>query len=178
MAEERVWIGADPGGKNSFGLAILSDGGAVSTACVSCASEALKWIDVEPAGVGIDAPMWWSAGTSGDRQADQWIRSEYSISGGTVQAANSLRGAALIQGALFAESLRQRYPGVRITEAHPKAVLLALQCSAADFFARFGFNITIGNEHERDALIAAIAAREGFSGRWSRDLVLERLEDR
>jgi hypothetical protein len=31
-------------------------------------------------------------------------------------------------------------------------------------------------EHERDAILSAVAAREGFEGRWSNDLALNRLQ--
>ena len=120
------WVGADPGGKNKFGLALLSASGEVSTACVSCADEAVAKIDSPPLGVGVDAPLWWSSGPSSDRKADQWIRKKYGIRSGTVQTANSLRGAALVQAAMFILRLREKFPAVRVTEAHPKAVALAL----------------------------------------------------
>jgi hypothetical protein len=93
-----------------------------------------------------------------------------------VQASNSLRGAVLVQGALFADGLRRGFSEIGITESHPKAVLRALGVSYDDFFFRFGIDPGTTNEHERDALIAAVAAREGFSGRWRRDLALERLD--
>ena len=37
-----MWVGADPGGKNKFGVAILHDDGTFKTFCVSCADEALE----------------------------------------------------------------------------------------------------------------------------------------
>jgi predicted nuclease with RNAse H fold len=54
---ERLWIGADPGGKKSFGLAMLQGDSPVRTVCVSSAREALEWIKGVPDGAGIDAPM-------------------------------------------------------------------------------------------------------------------------
>jgi hypothetical protein len=128
-----MWIGVDPGGKDAFGLAILKDDGRFSTYCLSCADEAIRYIRERPAGIGIDAPMWWSSGPSGDRLADQWIRKRHKIHAGTVQAANSLRGAALVQGVLFAERARQLFPAVPITESHPKAVQRALHSCALQF---------------------------------------------
>lgn len=92
---DKVWIGVDPGGKGNFGVAVLRSGKPAETWCVDCADEAVETIaqrlESAPAGVGIDAPMWWSSGLSGDRLADQWIRSQYGLSGGNVQTANSLR---------------------------------------------------------------------------------------
>ena len=87
-------------------------------------------------GVGIDAPMWWSASRGGGRKADEKLRKRYGISSGTVQSVNSLKGAALIGGALLASRVRQEFPGTRITESHPKALLRALQLDETSFAAR------------------------------------------
>jgi predicted nuclease with RNAse H fold len=124
-----------------------------------------------PAGVGVDAPLWWSSGRSGDRQADQWLRTKYGFSGGQVQTANSLRGAALVQGAMFVQRMREHFPGLGVTETHPKAVWKALGMKSWDAFAkRFAVTVEIQGEHERDAVISAVSAREGFEGRWLNDL--------
>lgn len=171
----RSWLGADPGGKGAFGVALLYEDGSVEAACLSCAQDALDWLKGEPSAAGIDAPMWWSAGPSGDRLSDQWLRRTYGLRSGTVQTANSLRGAALVQGALFAEGLRKRYPALPITETHPKALLLAFKLSEMEFLERYGLGYAARLEHERDAVISAVAAREGFTGRWPRNLALERL---
>jgi len=39
---DQVWIGADPGGKGNFGLAILESNGSASTYCVDCTDEAVQ----------------------------------------------------------------------------------------------------------------------------------------
>jgi predicted nuclease with RNAse H fold len=177
-----VWIGADPGGRRCFGLAILAADGSARMWCVSFADEAIEVISQEVtseiAGVGVDAPLWWSSGWSSGRRADQWLRDEFGLSGGEVQAPNSLRGAALVQGVMFVERMRERLPQVRVTETHPKALLKALGTRTPDAFAkRFGIKASIRgrSEHERDALISAVAAREGFEGRWPNDLSSIRL---
>ena len=138
--------------------------------------EAVKAVTAmgKPLGLGIDAPMWWSAGEGGGRRADARLRERYGISGGTVQSGNSLQGAALIGGALLASRLREAFPGLRITESHPKALLLALRLDGVQFAARYGIQTNWGNEHERDAAIAAVCAREGFEGRWPTDLAKQR----
>ncbi|MEO8275813.1 MAG: hypothetical protein ABI639_06305 [Thermoanaerobaculia bacterium] len=109
--------------------------------------------------------------------ADQWIRKTYGLSGGEVQTANSLRGAALVQGAMFATRIRDRFPSVPITEAHPKVVMKVLRAKTWARFAR-QFSVVApprpSSDHERDATISAVSAREGFEGRWKRDLSLER----
>lgn len=171
-----MWFGADPGGSKAFGVAVLHDDGTFDTAVVSSADEALAWFDGEPAGVGIDAPLWWSSGKSSDRQADRFIRTTHRIHPGTVQTANSLKGAVLVQGVMLAYRLRQRFPNVPITEAHPKALLKAEGLStweaAAAAYRLVGLP---ASEHERDALLGAVAAREGVEGRWQIDLAARRL---
>ena len=145
-----AWFGADPGGANAFGVALLRSDGSFESAVVSCADEAIDWLRKAPAEIeaaGIDAPMWWSSGKSGDREADRCIRKMFGKSSATVQTANSLRGAVLVQGVLLAMRLRAGSPELPITEAHPKALLKALwpqrSTSAAlrsEIAARFGLD--------------------------------------
>src|SRR5262245_26946945 len=116
------WFGADPGGKNNFGVAILRHDGTYRTSCVDCADDAVAWMTERPDGIGIDCPLWWSSSRSSDRFADRWLRAQ-GVPAGTVQTANSLRGAALVQGTMFAFRARERYARVPVTEAHPKALL-------------------------------------------------------
>ena len=164
-----VWIGCDPGGAGAFGVAWVDDFGSGAAATVSGVSEALAWISERPKGLGVDAPLWWSAQTSGRRLADSWVRSGYSIASGPVQTANSLRGAAVVQGP---ELCRLRFGDLPVTETHPKA----LKLDWGDLVRLYGLDVNVGNEHERDAAIGALAAREGFSGRWSLDLSERRSE--
>jgi predicted nuclease with RNAse H fold len=190
-----AWFGADPGGAEAFGVALLHSGGSFECAVVSCADEAVEWLEKMPAPVeaaGVDAPLWWSSAASGERNADRYLRNRLKSAGakdvgGTVQSTNSLRGAVLIQGALLATALRRRWPELPITEAHPKALLKAQWPDASKngppwekIAERFRLD---GREpsdderkDERDALLAAVAAREGSTGQWTRDLALcERL---
>ncbi len=39
-----VWFGADPGGQNSFGTALLYDNGTFETGITSYADETMKWL--------------------------------------------------------------------------------------------------------------------------------------
>lgn len=179
----KTWIGADPGGLHNFGLAILQPDGSAYTVCVNCADEAVdevrRKVNLQPGGVGVDAPLWWSSGVSSGRQADRWLRETYGLSGGQVQAPNSLRGAALVQGMMFVQRLRELFPGVGVTESHPKAVLAAMKVeSDSAFFRHFAVRRerVDHSEHERDAIVSAVAAREGFEGRWLNDLSVRRGE--
>ena len=169
---KHCWVGTDPGGKNAFGLAFVNMSGHVTCATVSSVDEAVKKITTigEPLALGIDAPMWWSACEGAGRMADARLRIRYGISSGTIQSGNSLKGAALIGGALLASRIREEFPGIRITESHPKALLLAMGIDEGRFAARFGVEMGWRNEHERDAVVAAICAREGFEGRWPANL--------
>lgn len=193
----RVWVGADPGGEGSFGMAFIDAQGGIDCNTVSSVDDAVKFIaakKVEPYGLGIDAPMWWSSRKGGGRKVDEKLRRAYGIPSGTVQQPNSLRGAALIGGAMLAFRIRNKYPEIHITESHPKALLRAFDSKnseelqearicileALDLCAKDVLNEfpTSGkrfrNDHERDAIIAAVCAREGFSSSWSTDLACDR----
>ena len=178
MDRNDVWIGADPGGQNHFGISELFADGTTRTDCVSSAREAAEWIQGTPLGAGIDAPMWLSSAKRGDRKADRWLRCKYgNASPGKVLAINSLYGAVLAQGAMFAVELRRRFAELPITEAHPGLFLRAWgrrfdeSRRFDELKQHFGIHADPGiSDHERDAVIAALAAREGFTGCWTRDL--------
>ena len=173
----RFWVGADPGGKNNFGLAFLDAAGKqLDCDTVSSVDEAVRQIvrNGAPLGLGIDAPMWWSSREGAGRKADARIRSTYGIPSGTVQSANSLKGAALVGGMMLALQIREIFPDTRITETHPKALLHAFKLDGTGFAGRFKTPTGWCNDHERDATIGAVCAREGFEGRWTFDLARQR----
>ncbi|MDE2970759.1 MAG: DUF429 domain-containing protein [Acidobacteriota bacterium] len=169
---ESFWVGADPGGAGNFGLAFLYDGpGAPDLMTVSSVDEAVAAIAKkgEPRGLGADGPLWWSSREGAGRLVDESLRDRYKIHPGTIQSANSLRGSALVGGAMLVHRLRERLPDLRVTESHPKALLEA------------GFDSLLtetkheaDNLHERDALLAAMCARKGFTNCWNTDLATER----
>ena len=173
-----VWIGADPGGKGKFGVCVLDWAGTAFTCAVSSADEAVaeiaRRVDGVLAGAGVDAPLWWSSGAGGGRRADQWLRDRYGLPGGEVQSANSLQGAALLQAAMFVQRIRERFGDVPVTESHPKALLRALALDGSGFQGRFGITGVSRTEDERDAMVSAVVAREGFTGRWTHDLSQDR----
>jgi hypothetical protein len=72
---------------------------------------------------------------------------------------------------MFVLRIREVFPDVPVTECHPKALLNAIARDSWDVFARdFAITATPSNEHIRDAIVAAVAARESFSGTWTHDL--------
>ena len=171
----RYWLGIDPGGEHKFGVAKLYPSGTFETKTCSSVEGALSLIDSVPMGVGIDCPLWWSAGRSGVRQADKWIRSEYCLPSRNVQSVNRMCGAVLVQGILFAMLLRHRFPDVLITESHPKAVAVALSLrTEVSILQKFNLSGRWNSEDERDALIAALCAQQGFTGNWTIDLAATR----
>jgi len=123
-----------------------------------------------------NAPLWWSSGRSGGRLVDKWLRDKYRSKNIKVLELNSLWGSVLVQGAMFVVRMREEFSEVGtvgLTETHPKAVLKALKLDAEGaFFQEYGVQPTSTQitEHERDAVISAVAAREGFEGRWAHDL--------
>ncbi len=167
---DQVWIssmyilGFDPGGENAFGwvvalanqdnLQILECG--VCTGAGNAIHSAAKRISVPPVSIGIDAPLFWVM--QGDRGADITVRKMVCSAGGssgTVSHVNSLRGACLVQGILAAKIAHSIWPSIRITEAHPKA-LLAVSSNARSWLSELKLNAEV--EHIRDAAVAAYSA--------------------
>jgi hypothetical protein len=177
-----VFLGFDPGGEGKFGWAVCSDNdegfqviqtgiGDHAKAAIECALKAIPKGE-SVAGAGIDAPMFWIF--DGSREADRRIRAVIGrlgapSPGGTVQHFNSLRGACVIQGLLVLKLLRQLYPNLPVTEAHPKALLWLMGIARKDFGPEMvklndikGINVTraeIISEDERDAVLGAFAAQ-------------------
>ena len=170
-----TWYGADPGGIKTFGVAALGEDGTFMTWICSSVDEAMQFIK-EPVALGIDCPLWWSSGKGGGRYADEWLRSTYKIHPSTVQSVNSLKGAVVVQGIMLAMMARRSFPSIPITESHPKALQKALGLRGwADIATKFQLDGSEpATEHETDALLGAVAAREGSLGRWTIDLSLDR----
>lgn len=192
------YLGFDPGGEGAFGWAVahrVGDGapGLVATGCAPNAAVAIEnagrvlAANGVPVAAGIDAPLFWT--TTGKRRADNTVRRELHARGapspgGTVQSLNSLRGACLVQGVAAATLLRRRWPGIAITETHPKALLWHLGLASRE---RAASSVTLdampdllvstlqqATEHERDAAVSCAAAY-AFARRLSgwRDLAIE-----
>jgi predicted nuclease with RNAse H fold len=87
-------------------------------------------------------------------------------------------GSVIVQGMLFAAKIRERFPDVPITESHPKALRMASGLnSAAEWLRERSILFETQNDDELDATIAAICAREGFSGNWEKDLASDRFPE-
>jgi hypothetical protein len=175
-----VLVGLDPGGKNAFGWCVAEN---VSTlplriraaGVADDVGSALRAIDearagTEIAAAGIDAPMFWTS--SGDRRVDAYVRTticDLGASSGTVGHVSSLRGTCLVQGMLAAMMLRERYPKLPVSEAHPKATLWMLReatrqrrassVTSRDLAKYFETSQQeAATDHERDAALGALGA--------------------
>jgi predicted nuclease with RNAse H fold len=79
---------------------------------------------------------------------------------------------------MFVHGVRKLFPGVPVTEVHPKALLKVVARNSWKAFSnKYHIEARPTVEHVRDAMIAAIAAREGVRGRWPRDLALTRVPE-
>lgn len=159
----QILLGLDPGGAGNFGwcIALYTDDMPMIPLACGLSNNAHQAIHFALASIpegatlvsaGIDAPLFWSK--TGTRNADHTVRHAIKQAGaphvsGTVQDINSLRGACLVQGMLAALELRDRYPELPITEAHPKALRWLLPNL---------LDIEANSEHERDAMLAAVSA--------------------
>lgn len=159
-----IALGLDPGGARAFGWAIVSGtfnapvfvAGGVCSGARAAISAAQKHLRDAPTAVGIDAPLFWSP--SGDRCADLHVRRLVCQAGGhagTVSHVNSLQGACLVEGAIAARLVHERWPKAAITEAHPKALLRV--CAEV---AQFGAlpRLQGPGHHLRDAAVGALSA--------------------
>ena len=162
-----IILGFDPGGKGRFGWCVAKDAASLPIAVVDTdlADDAASAIEQVRARIpngervlaaGIDAPLFWPR--SGSREVDQIVRDAIAKRGaqssaGTVQHVNSLRGACLVQGILVAVLLQEQFPGVSITEAHPKALLHLI-----DAKSQLKWRDQDLSDHERDAGFGALTA--------------------
>ncbi|MBI4937823.1 MAG: hypothetical protein HY846_06335 [Nitrosomonadales bacterium] len=134
---------------NPFDFALSAQDVAVGTTehAISARDAIIEELDGKTflEGAGIDAPLFWQP--SG-REIDRELHALH---------LNSLRGGCLVQGLLVGRALKATFPKIRLTEAYPARLTNYLE----------NFQMAWGNEHERDACLAAIAA-------WA---MIERRED-
>ncbi len=133
-----VLIGAHPGGKNRYAVCGLFYGGTLPallfrSRAYSGTQDVLSEI-VGAAGewgglaaVAIDAPLTWSGGTSGWRDADEALRTLWPewLPTRWLKPPNALTGAVAVQGPALAWSLAREIrneilPPHRVVETHPR----------------------------------------------------------
>ena len=125
-------VGYDPGGngKHGFARATVRDGEivCVTTKTLQTAEDVVRSIlgGEKPLGLGVDTLTCWSTGRSGWRPADCWLRQRYPAVKKAIVAPNSLFGAMSVNGMAVLLTVRQAFPGIFVTETHPKVLYYAL----------------------------------------------------
>jgi len=187
MAESGAFLGFDPGGERSFGIAVLYDA-VIKATTVSSVADAIDWIvreckSKEPIAAGIDTLLHWCDGPGGWRPADRLLRAAYPAARSSILSPNGLYGSMGIGGMALALRLRQRWPSILLNETHPKVLAFSLRgerhrdddpTAGIAWFARYaGLDLThAGTGHDFDAVLSAWATREGLSQGWA-DLVTD-----
>jgi len=191
LKQIRTYLGYDPGGNEKHGCAALHVTPGKTTCeatSVGTADEAVKWFKKHEGvdGLGVDTATAWSGGHAGDRPADLWLRDQYRPVHKSVGAPNSLAGSFAINGIYVIARLRESWPDLWVTEALPKVLLYALSrevykdVGAADheeWLRRWcgledppRLSKKKGDDHDRDALLAALAAWRWRTDEWTLDL--------
>ena len=185
---QKLIVGYDPGGNGSNGFATLkfNNKGIIgietetlkTSECVINKLASLACIDA----LGVDTLTCWCTGQSGWRPADTHLRAKYRTVMNSVKSPNSLRGSMIINGMSTLIAARQMSPDLIITETHPKVLYYALSSARYDYeqskqvmdnflSTQLGsLQVSIGNEHEWDAALSALAAYKGYLGSWRQDL--------
>ena len=180
-------VGYDPGGNGAHGLAIATyqDGEVIELELSTCrtAEKAIAAICVHEnvLGIGIDTLTCWSTGPSGWRPADRWLKNNYPSITNSIASANSLFGSMGLNGMAVLLKLRQTFPGIHVSETHPKVLYFELAQSKYDYGTNsaemdallgelLGMRINTGNDHEWDAAVSVYALSCGLKGRWAHDL--------
>ena len=187
-----IYLGYAPGGSarvaNKSGVSILTltDAGPQCEAgAVCCVDDAVAWFldrlgGAAPAAAGIDAFLFWETSRCGWRGADRWLKATYPAVTRNVLPSNSVQGAAAIQGMALGISLRRVWPGIALTETHPKVLHYALAGSRFEWtpqVARWpreaigcAGETLVQTQNEWSALASAWVAMMGHTGAWKLDL--------
>jgi hypothetical protein len=181
-----VIVGYDPGGLDANGVATLTvvEGkvAGVQTATLPCAQLAIDLVEqANPVAIGIDTLTCWGTGPGGWRPADRWLRGKYPGVRNSVMPPNGLAGSMSLSGMALLLTVRSARPALFVTETHPKVLVYQLTGERCDFVRRrqfmddlltrlLGTEVLVRNEHEWDAVLSALAALEGVTGRWHRNL--------
>ena len=167
-------LGFDPGGEGNFGWSIcpVVNGGLAEPLQTGLANHALHAAQTVQAALpnnanilaaGIDGPLLWS--NAGNRDVDQQLRNALNALNNNpfpiprVIALNALWGAVTVQGVLVAHHLAAAWPGIVLTESHPRALRCLLHAHGLPATVNMVNQLTAGlADHQLDATLAAVSA--------------------
>lgn len=181
-----LFLGYDPGGKSTHGVAALEiseTGEIVKPPVCSVLQDAkavLEWIDMHGnvAALGIDTLMAWSP--TGSRACDDRLRQAYPKHASSIIPQNSLYSSMTLNGAMVAQHASKNR--MAIYESHPKLLIKTLITSdAASQSIKFWYSQTqqsadgskrSAKQHDdmADAIVAAWCAAQGHLKLWKSDL--------
>ncbi len=181
-----IYLGYDPGGNGSHGVAAIN-GNTSSSTTLETAQQAIDWFLAQSRTcgevfIGVDTLTLWSTGPGGWRPADRALAIAYPAATLSIQSPNLQRGSMPINGALVIRLFQQSLPRLMVTETHPKVLYYALTGQLYDYPGEdHGMidqlrqlvgrgELAIDSEHAWDALISAYAAKQWFTGQWPCDL--------
>ena len=167
-------LGFDPGGGGNFGWSIcpVVGGQLIPPPQTGLANHAMHAIqslqqalpnNANILAAGIDAPLLWS--NAGNRNVDGILRGALGALENnpfpipSVLAVNSLWGSVTVQGVLVAHHVAVAWPGVVLTESHPRALRCLLHAHGQPATVNMVDQLTAGlDDHQLDATLAAVSA--------------------
>jgi predicted nuclease with RNAse H fold len=182
-----VIVGYDPGGNGAHGVAKLSIRGGqpefLETITLKTAEDVISYLEdlSTIVAIGVDTLTCWSTGLGAWRPADRWLRNHYVNVRNRIVAPNGLFGAMSLNGMAVLVAARLQFPGIPITETHPKVLYWHLSNQEYDYTSSkvamdktlahaLGIDVAPATEHEWDAALSTLAALKGVSGWWTLDL--------
>ncbi|MDE2783776.1 MAG: hypothetical protein OXK77_12530 [Gemmatimonadota bacterium] len=182
-------VGYDPGGNGKHGLAwaTVQDGrigSKVNTDTFGNVEEVLASIrKIGPLlGLGIDTLTCWSTGDGGWRPADHRLRTYYDAVKRSVIAPNSLAGSMIVSGMAVLLAVRRAFPGVFVTETHPKVLYYELSGGQHHDYGTYrsdmhkwlrgklASDVAPRDDHQWDAAISILPVVRWLDGSWQNDL--------
>ncbi|MFZ4440783.1 MAG: hypothetical protein ACOYOS_20390 [Syntrophales bacterium] len=182
-----VILGYDPGGNGAHGVAKLTvrsgQPSSLVTSTLQTVEEVINYMaDMSNiAAIGVDTLTCWCTGLSAWRPADRWLRDRYGKVRSSIVSPNGLRGSMVLNGMTVLMQARLKFPGLPITETHPKILYWHLSNQKYGYTSSkvamnktlshaLGIDVSPTTEHEWDAALSTLAALRGVTRCWMLDL--------
>jgi hypothetical protein len=121
-------VGYDPGGNGAHGFAVLrirnDKPSGLETITLESAENIIRLIEhmTSIIALGVDTLTCLCTGVGGWRPADRWLREKCKQVRNSVVAPNSLFGSMGLNGMAVLVEAKRKFPGLVITETHPKVL--------------------------------------------------------